>query len=240
MRSKTIKGFRRITARWNAVSDMDAIVAAHRGRILNKWKHYFEVYDRHFAHLRDQPITLLEIGVQAGGSLELWRAYFGPKAHIIGVDVDPKCAAFESENTFVRIGSQGEPSFLEDVASEFGPFDVVIEDGSHAYDHQILTFRTLFPHVKPSGLYCCEDLCTSYWDKDFGGGWRKPGTGIEFFKALVDEQNAWFARDDVDSDPTALAHSLFGLHFYPALAIVEKRLMSAPLQTPVGTRERAA
>jgi cephalosporin hydroxylase len=240
VRSKTIKGFRRLTARWSAASEMDAVVADHRGRLLNKWKHYFEIYDRHFAHLRDADVSILEIGVESGGSLDLWRSYFGPQARIVGLDINPKCKAFEGPNTTVRIGDQGDPAFLDGIAAEFGPFDIVIEDGSHAFDHQILAFKTLFPHIRTPGFYCCEDLCTSYWEEEYGGGVRKPGTGIEFFKHLIDEQNAWFSRDDAARDPDALAHVLSGLHFYPALMVIEKREVSPLIMTPVGRRERAS
>lgn len=238
-RSKTIKGLRRLTARWTAVSDMDAIVAAHRGRLLNKWKHYFQIYDRYFAQYRGQPVRILEIGVESGGSLELWRSYFGPDATIVGVDINPKCEAFTAPNTHIRLGSQGDDVFLAQVAAEFGPFDIVIEDGSHAFDHQIGSFRALFRHVNAEGFYCCEDLCTSYWEEDFGGGLRKANTAIEYFKNLIDEQNAWFWRGESD-DPSQPAHAreLYGLHFYPTLMIVEKRGAPAPMHTPVGQRQK--
>jgi len=234
VQSKTIKGLRRLTAFWNASSDMQRIVAAHTSRRINKWNHYFEIYDRHFGSFRGRPVTVLEIGVESGGSLELWRSYFGPSAKILGVDLNPKCRAFEGPNTFIRIGNQGDCNFITGIAAEFGPFDIIIEDGSHVFEHQINSFRWLFPHLHSGELYCCEDLCTSYLEQDFGGGVRKPGTGIEFFKSLLDDQNAWFARDDVAADPSALPHNLFGLHFYPTLAIVEKRPVPAPMITPVG------
>lgn len=196
----------------------------------------YPIYDRHFAAYRGEAITLLEIGVESGGSLELWRKYFGAKARIVGVDIEPKSKAAESPNTFVRIGSQGDPAFLEAVAAEFGPFDLVIDDGSHVFTHQIQTFRSLYPHLRSGGLYCCEDLCTSYWEDEFGGGVRKPGTAIEFLKELIDEQNAWFSRDGVQDEPDSLTPTLYGIHFYPTLVIVEKRDSPQPVIVPVGRR----
>lgn len=240
LRSKTIKGWRRLAARWNASSDIEQFVASHHGRLLNKWKHYFEIYDRHFAHLRDREISILEIGVESGGSLELWRSYFGPRAKIVGADINPKCKAFESpgtSGTSVRIGDQGDTAFLAQLASEFGPFDIIVEDGSHRHDHQIVAFKALFPHLKPGGFFCCEDLCTSYWDDEFNGGVRKAGTGIEFYKELIDEQNAWFWRENVEASPEgSLPRSLYGIHFYPTLVVVEKRDVTAPTHVPVGRR----
>jgi cephalosporin hydroxylase len=235
LRSKTLKGLRRVSALWNAASEMDALVARHQGRRLNKWQHYYEIYDRHFAPFRGREARILEIGVESGGSLELWRSYFGPAATIVGLDINPKCQAFEAPNTFVRIGSQGDEAFLLKVAAEFGPFDIVIEDGSHTYEHQIGTFRALFAHVNAGGMYCCEDLCTSYWSEEFGGGLRKSGTAMEFFKGIVDEQNAWFWRQDAaEGAQPVSARNLFGIHFYPTLCVIEKRETTAPTHVPVG------
>jgi hypothetical protein len=236
VQSRTIKGLRRIAAFWNGPSELDRIVAGYNGPLLNKWKHYFQLYDRHFASYRGKEITLVEIGVESGGSLELWRRYFGPAARIVGLDIKPECERFAGANTFIRIGDQGDPVFLARLVEEFGPIDILIDDGSHAFVHQIQTFRSLFPHIRTGGLYCCEDLCTSYWEPEFGGGVRKPGTAIEFLKELIDEQNAWFARDGVESESGALTHSLYGLHFYPTLLIIEKRDVPPPVIVPVGRR----
>jgi hypothetical protein len=84
---------------------------------------------------------MLEIGVAGGGSLDLWRSYFGSKARIIGIDNNPDCKRFESTGTRVFIGNQGDTAFLKRVAAEIGPIDILIDDGSHAYQHQLTTFR---------------------------------------------------------------------------------------------------
>jgi cephalosporin hydroxylase len=240
MHSKTVKGLRRVAALWSASSELDRIIATHTGHVVNKWKHYFEIYDRHLSRFRDHDITLVEIGVAGGGSLEIWRKYLGPKARIVGIDINPGCKRFESPGTEVFIGSQGDPVFLERVAAETGPFDIVIDDGSHTYEHQLVTFRALFPHIKEDGVYACEDLCTSYWKDEYDGGVRKPGTFVEFLKELIDETNAWFWRKDEEIEKNAFARSMHGLHFYPALAVIEKRPMQMPLITPVGRTRRAA
>jgi len=215
------------------------MVASHTGLRLNKWKHYFPIYDRHLSRFRDRDITLCEIGVAGGGSLELWRRYFGPKAKIVGIDANPDCKRFESAGTRVFIGSQGDPGFLRRVAEDIGSIDILIDDGSHAYADQLATFRTLFEHVREDGIYACEDLCTSYWADGFGGGVRQPGTFVEFLKELIDEMNAWFWRTGVESEPGAFASVVGGMHFYPALIVIEKQRSETPIHTPVG-RSRAA
>jgi len=232
--SRTLKGLRRAAAYWTAPSKLDRMAATHTGRVMNKWRHYFEIYDRHLARFRDRDITLLEIGVAGGGSLELWRRYFGHRARIVGLDINPVCKNYAADGIHVVIGSQGDPQFLEQVATKFGPFDIVIDDGSHSFEHQLTTFRTLFPHIRNDGIYACEDLCSSYWADEFGGGVRKPGTFIEFLKGLIDELNAWFWRDDVGKEDGAFPLTVHGMHFYPALVVIEKRMMQNPLITPVG------
>jgi hypothetical protein len=238
-RSRTLKGLRRISALWGAQSELEQIVATHRGLVMNKWKHYFEIYDRHFARFRGRDISLLEIGISGGGSLEIWRKFFGPTARIIGLDNNPDCKRFESPGTRVVIGSQGDAAFLEKLAAEIGPIDILIDDGSHAFDHQLTTFRTLFKHIRQDGLYVCEDLCSSYWAEGYGGGPGKPGTYVEFIKTLIDELNAWYWREDVETESDAFARSVHGMHFYPALLVIEKRAMEKPLLTPVGHTPKA-
>lgn len=234
LNSRTLKGLRRVSAFWSARSELEQLAATHRGHVLNKWKHYFEIYERHFARFRDRDITLLEIGVAGGGSLEIWRSYFGPKARIVGLDVNPDCKRFESPGTRVFIGSQGDPAFLARLAADIGPIDILIDDGSHAYDDQLATFRALFGQIRQDGLYVCEDLCTSYWSEVFGGGVGKPGTHVEFLKSLIDEMNAWFWRENVEAESGAIANCVHGIHFYPTLVVIEKRAMQRPLHTPVG------
>jgi hypothetical protein len=234
IRSRTLKGLCRVSAFWSARSELDRIAATHTRHVVNKWKHYFEIYDRHFSRFRNRDIALLEIGAAGGGSLEIRRRYFGPKARIIGIDINPACTRFETAGTKIFIGNQGERSFLEAVAADAGPFDIVIDDGSHAYDHQLQRTRTLFPHIREDGVYACEDLCTSNWKEQFGGGPRQPGTFVESLKEIIDELNAWFWREGVEADKGALANSVHGLHVYPALVVIEKRAMHMPTIKPVG------
>src|SRR5579862_3356679 len=85
----------------------------HTGRQVHKWGHYLEVYDRFFAPIRrsGKPVGILELGVQHGGSLQLWRKYFGPRARIAGIDIDPR-TEFTSEDVKVFVGSQVDPAVL--------------------------------------------------------------------------------------------------------------------------------
>ena len=105
------------------------------GPLVHKWRHYLAVYDRHLARFRKSdrsaPLRLLEIGVFRGGSLKLWRTYFGPNAVIFGIDIDEGCRRFNGQDAQVRVGSQTDVQFLLETVKEMGGLDIVIDDGSH-------------------------------------------------------------------------------------------------------------
>lgn len=137
-----------------------------RTRTINKWHHYFDIYEQYFTPFRGRPITFLEIGVQNGGSLDMWRAFFGPDAKIVGIDVDPNCLRFDNADggkTRVLIGSQSDKRFLRSVLDEVGPFDAVLDDGGHTARQQIVSFETLYPSLRMPGAYLVEDTHTSFW-----------------------------------------------------------------------------
>jgi demethylmacrocin O-methyltransferase len=114
-----------------------------------------------FAPFREHATSVLEIGVDQGASLRMWRNYF-VRATVYGLDIDPLVKIHETPRTRIFIGDQGDPQVLGEVGAA-GPFDIIIEDGSHIPDHQIRTFISLFPHLKPGGLYVCEDIQTQFW-----------------------------------------------------------------------------
>ncbi len=199
---------------------------ANDKRLIHKWMHYFEIYHRHFERFRGKPIVVVEFGVSQGGSLQMWRSYFGKKALIYGVDIDPKCKDLGGPNTGIFIGDQEDRDFLRSIAAETGPIDVLIEDGGHEMGQQIATFEVLYPHVKEDGVFLIEDLHTSYW-KGFGGGYRKPGTFIEYAKGLTDQLNAWHSRDD-DLQVDDFTRTTKSMHFYDSIIVFEKGTVVKP------------
>jgi SAM-dependent methyltransferase len=132
-----------------------------------KWTHYFETYEALFGPRRSGPMRVLEIGVLRGNSLRLWQKYFyHPETVVVGIDIDPECARFDApaERRHVRIGSQADPDFLKRVVNEFGPFDLIIDDGSHHSTHMIASFNALYRDgLKDDGIYFAEDLHANYW-----------------------------------------------------------------------------
>jgi hypothetical protein len=123
-----------------------------------KWRHYFDVYDRHLGRFRDRPVRVLEIGIYSGGSLQMWRNYFGPGCEIYGIDIESACRAYENESVRVFIGDQGDRNFWTRFKQEIQAVDIVIDDGGHLPEQQIVTFEELLPHLRPGGVYICEDI----------------------------------------------------------------------------------
>ena len=128
------------------------------GRGIHKWMHYFEVYERHLARFVGQDVNLLEVGIQSGGSLEMWRAWLGDGATIYGVDIDPACRRSEQEGVTVFVGDQADRAFWHRLRAEIPPLDIVIDDGGHTPEQQRVTLEELLPHLAPGAVYICEDL----------------------------------------------------------------------------------
>ena len=205
-------------------SEIADLFYGHKGRPINKWTHYLAHYDRFFSRFRSTPVRMLEIGVFEGGSLELWRKYFGPKATIFGIDIDPACASKVDKPNQVRIGSQDDPDFLRSVVEEMGGIDLVLDDGSHKGHHIITSFRALFPLLSDGGLYVIEDMHDDYTE------W--PGTrtnqSLGLIKRLIDDMHAHFhARPALESP------HIGGLHLYDSLAFIEKDMNHRTANTMV-------
>jgi SAM-dependent methyltransferase len=200
---------------------------SHSGRDIYKWEHYFDIYDRHCAALRGNRPVVLEIGVMRGGSLQLWQRYFGEGTSVHGVDINPRCREFAEQGIQVHIGDQGDPDFLSGLGEEVGPFDLVVDDGSHRMEHQTLTMQKLWPQVKNGGFYICEDTHTSYFSR-FGGGYRRSDSFIERAKCLVDCLHMWWSGRMSEREAAVWTPHLASVHFYPGMTVLEKRATSPP------------
>jgi len=188
-------------------------------RVIHKWKHYFPVYERHFGRFVNRDVVFVEIGCGEGGSLQMWKRFLGPHAHVVGIDIDPRCAAFAEDQIDICIGDQSNARFLASVVEQFGPPDVVVDDGSHLMSHVEASFAALYPRVARNGVYLVEDLHTAYWD-EYEGGLKRAGSFIERCKSLIDELNADHARDALA--PTEFTRSTLSMHFYDSVVVFEK------------------
>lgn len=209
------------------MNDLERFAAAHGGRCFSKQAHYFEVYDRHFARFRGTDVHVVEIGVGDGGSLQMWKHYFGAGARIFGVDINPHCKEVEETQITVLIGDQGDRQFLNTLAARIPRIDILIDDGGHMMIDQIRTFEALFPHIADNGVYLCEDLETSYrsW---WGGGYRRRGTFVERSKSFIDAIHAWHVEGRSRLRVTDFTRSVHGLHYYDSALVIEKRPRPLP------------
>ena len=204
----------------------DYFNANNRGRRINKWLHYFDIYHRHLQSYRDRPVTIVEFGVESGGSLQMWKSYFGPQARLVGVDINPKCAALAEPQIEIVIGDQDDRQFLRSLAERIGPIDVLIEDGGHRMTQQIATFEEMWPSIVDGGIFLIEDLHTSYWERH-QGGYRREGTFIEYAKNLIDQQHAWHSRED-EFEVDDYTRSIAGMHVYDSIIVFDKATVTEP------------
>jgi hypothetical protein len=202
-------------------------------RIIHKWDHYFNIYERHFKKFADKgPVNILEIGIYKGGSIEMWIDYLGKdNCNIYAIDINPECKILETlfDNVKIFIGDQADKNFLMDVKNQIPELDIIIDDGGHTMEQQINTFEVMYDHVKPDGVFLCEDVHTSYWE-EYGGGYKRPGSFIEYIKNYIDKLYTYYSRESgLQSDK--YSQTMDSLHFYDSIVIIEKLMMEK--KTPV-------
>tara|TARA_R110000851_G_scaffold161185_1_gene304821 strand:- start:2313 stop:5945 length:3633 start_codon:yes stop_codon:yes gene_type:complete len=162
----------------------------HEGKVSDKWNIYLSEYDRIFSPYRDEKIKLLEIGIQNGGSLEIWNKYFYQSEILVGCDINEKCRnlKFDSEKIRIVVGDANSEEVEKEIRSVVNQFDIIIDDGSHTSEDIIISFAKYLPYLKDGGVFVVEDLHCSYWE-EFGGGLHDLMSSISFFKQLVDVIN---------------------------------------------------
>ena len=141
-----------IYEKYNFSGELVDIFVNNKDRIIHKWHHYIPIYDRYFQGYRGKNIRFLELGVSKGGSLSMWRKYFGEDAIIFGIDIEDTCKVFNGIDGEVRIGSQDDKKFLLDVLGEMGGVDIILDDGSHKMKHIKKSLSVLFPHLSEGGI----------------------------------------------------------------------------------------
>lgn len=203
----------------------------HEGRTIHKWKHYFPIYEQHFSRYRNRPLTFMEIGVGRGGSLQMWKKYFGPHVEVVGLDIDP-ASSFEEDQISVRIGSQADPSFLSSLVEEFGAPDVVLDDGSHRMSDVQASFDFFYPRMESGGIYFVEDMHTAYWP-EYEGGLGENGSFIERSKNLVDQLNADHTRGQLA--PNEFTRSTHSISFHDSCVVFEKGRYTKKFAPAIGS-----
>ena len=172
------------------INTLKNVFAEHREKVSDKWSIYVAEYDRLFQVYRDQPIRLLEIGVQNGGSLEIWGKFFTNAEKLVGCDINPDCAQlqFEDPRITIILANANTDEAQDLILAHSSSLDIIIDDGSHQSGDIVRSFARYFDYLNDGGVYLAEDLHCSYWE-DFEGGIFHPFSSIAFFKRLADTIN---------------------------------------------------
>jgi|688.fasta_scaffold25701_5 hypothetical protein len=166
---------------------LEVLYSNKEGKTSYKWSYYIREYDRILSPCKNKSINILEIGIQNGGSLEVWDEFFTQANIIIGIDIDEKCKdlVYTSDKVKVVIGDSCDKSTIMEVMRHTKSFDLIFDDASHVSKDIIKTFFLYFPKLSFDGLYVIEDLHCSYWDR-YEGGLHNPFSAMSFFKNLID------------------------------------------------------
>ena len=145
---------------------------------------YFNIYNELFHKYRNKKITFVEIGVKWGGSLLMWKNFFGNEARIIGIDLYPETKKLEKHGLEIFIGDQSSDVFWKNFFSEVGNIDILLDDGGHTNENQILTVNNVINNVNDNGLIVIEDTSSSYNRKHFN---PSKYSFINYSKFLIDD-----------------------------------------------------
>lgn len=179
-----------------------------------KWLHYFEIYHRHLQKFIGRDITVVEIGVYSGGSMPMWRHYFGEGCQVHGIDIQPECKVYENSYTTIHIGDQADRAFWKRFREAVPTVDVLIDDGGHHPEQQMVTLEEMLPHLRPGGVFLCEDV---------HGAGNPFATGANAMASHLNAFNRTAQADLLSCTPTPFQSAVHSVHFYPFVVVVEKR-----------------
>jgi hypothetical protein len=215
-------------------NNLRELFISHEGKLIHKWDHYFDIYVKYFSKYVGQQLNVLEIGISHGGSLQLWKKYFGDQVNIYAIDINPQCKKLEEERIKIFIGSQSDKHFLNQIAQQLPDLDIIIDDGGHTMEQQIVSFENLYLKVKEGGIYLVEDTHTSYWH-EFHGGLKKSSSFIEYSKNLIDALYEGHLKDKTKIQINEITKNILGISFYDSIVVFEKQQRPYPFHIRIGT-----
>jgi hypothetical protein len=183
-----------------------------------KYKNYFPIYENIFKEYKNKKIIFVEIGVFSGGSLFMWREFFGKKARIIGVDLNEDALRFKNYGFEIFIGNQSSIDFWNDFFNKVGPVDIILDDGGHTNYQQIITATCCIPNIKDGGILAVEDVYHSYIKKKNYNPSKY--SFINFCKKIVDDINFRFpSYISVKKFLFSLNRFVYSLEFFEAFVV---------------------
>jgi Methyltransferase domain len=184
--------------------------SVEKGPGIWKWLHYFDIYHRHLAKFVGQKVNIVEVGIYSGGSLGIWRSYLGPNCQIHGVDIEESCKVYEKEGTRIHIGDQADRGFWRRFKQEVPAVDILIDDGGHLPEQQMITLEEMLPHLRPGGVFICEDV---------HGAHNKFSAYVH---GLAHGLSAWEAGGALQTKPNKIQTAINSIHLYPYVVVIEK------------------
>lgn len=184
-----------------------------------KWLHYFEPYHRHLSKFVGRPVTIVEVGVFSGGSMPMWREYFGDECHVHGIDIQPECRVYENGYTTIHIGDQADRQFWRQFRQTVPQVDVLIDDGGHTPEQQMVTLEEMLPHLSPGGVFICEDVH------------ERGNEFTSFVSGLIDslnDQNQSGDQQKLVSVSSPFQSSIHSISWYPYMVVIEKLATPRP------------
>lgn len=196
--------------------NLQQVFETHQGRRTTKWSHYPYYFERHLKEFVGRPITILEIGIESGGSLQVWKKYFGPQCKVVGIDINPQ-SIYQEPQIFTECGSQTDHDFLRSVIQKHGRPDIIIDDGSHNQTDILSSLSLLFSSLNEGGCYIVEDLHTAYWSQ-YEGGISSPHNFVTIASRFVHDVNKQFIQEPF----TPSLEALMEISFYNSLVFMRK------------------
>jgi hypothetical protein len=185
------------------------------GRGMWKWTHYLDIYHRHFQKFIGKEVHVAEVGVYSGGSLEMYKSYFGAKCHVYGVDIREECRSLQNETTKIFIGDQGDREFWRRFRQEVPVLDILIDDGGHKAEQQIVTLEEMLPHLRPGGVFLCEDVV---------GEFNGFGAYVAGLAAKLDTCDLVRGpAKELSSAAVPFQSDIDSIHSYSYVTVIEKR-----------------
>jgi hypothetical protein len=227
---------------------LSALYQIHRGKVSDKWSSYLSLYEAILAHRKPRIRALLEIGVQNGGSLDIWSKFLPDATSIVGCDIDARCAAltYDDPRISVIVGDATQPVARDAILAKRTKFDVVIDDGSHVPKDVIAAFSLYWPHIEPGGLFIAEDLHCDYFPTH-QGGIARGDIATRFFAELAHVINFEHWKDEAQLriifqrfpslagvQMTSVIGTIRSISFHNSVVVIEKAMSSA--ETLLGER----
>ena len=166
---------------------------------------------------KNKKIIFVEIGIQNGGSLDIWSEYFSNDSTIIGIDINPECKKFERDNIKIFIGNQSDENFWIDFFNKVGKVDIILDDGGHTNLDQITTLVNCFKNINDQGLFVTEDTHTSYI-KDYNSD--KKFSFINFSKKIIDDINFRY-NEEFEKFNFSLNKHIYSVQFFESIVAFE-------------------